>query len=198
MGRPRYEQPFTQADSTTSQESSKLFLPPSQENQNVRCGKSCVATYKPIAPITAKVIRRGQQKGSRGLEGDVSKPQIPYRDDWFVSNNEISSCGSATWNTPRTTSINTPTNRRLKQVESGNKQEFGEPIPERESILQGAEGNSRQLLRQDITEKEESTNGEYDIDIAKYFKLLSPDVNETIFEEHEWVLVRTSCLDNTL
>jgi hypothetical protein len=42
-----------------------------------------------------------------------------------------------------------------------------------------------QLLRQDITEKEESTNGEYDIDIAKYFKLLSPDVDETIFEEHE-------------
>jgi hypothetical protein len=42
-----------------------------------------------------------------------------------------------------------------------------------------------QLLRQDITEKEESTNGEYDIDIAKYFKLLSPDVDETIFEEQE-------------
>jgi hypothetical protein len=40
-----------------------------------------------------------------------------------------------------------------------------------------------QLLRQDITEKEESTNGEYDVDISRYFKLQSPDVDETIFEE---------------
>jgi hypothetical protein len=42
-----------------------------------------------------------------------------------------------------------------------------------------------QLLRQEITEKEEMTNGEYDIDIARYFKLLSSDVGKTIFEE-EW------------
>jgi hypothetical protein len=42
-----------------------------------------------------------------------------------------------------------------------------------------------QLLRQDIKEKEESTNGEYDIDITKYFKLVSPDVDETIFEDQE-------------
>jgi hypothetical protein len=40
-----------------------------------------------------------------------------------------------------------------------------------------------QLLRQDIMEKEETTNGEYDIDITRYFKLLSPDIDETIFEE---------------
>jgi hypothetical protein len=42
-----------------------------------------------------------------------------------------------------------------------------------------------QLLRQDIMEKEESTNGEYIIDITKYFTFLSPDVDETIFEEQE-------------
>jgi 50S ribosomal subunit-associated GTPase HflX len=42
-----------------------------------------------------------------------------------------------------------------------------------------------QLLRQDLTEKEESTNGEYDIDITNYFKLLLPDVHETIFKEQE-------------
>jgi hypothetical protein len=42
-----------------------------------------------------------------------------------------------------------------------------------------------QLLRQDIMEKEESMNGEYKIDITKYFKLLLPDVNETIFEEEQ-------------
>jgi hypothetical protein len=40
-----------------------------------------------------------------------------------------------------------------------------------------------QLVRQDITEKEDSTNGEYEIDTAKYFKLLWPDVNKTIFED---------------
>ena len=41
----------------------------------------------------------------------------------------------------------------------------------------------RQLLRQDIMEKEETTNGEYKVDMTKYFKLLSSDVDETIFEE---------------
>jgi hypothetical protein len=40
-----------------------------------------------------------------------------------------------------------------------------------------------QLLRQDITEKKENMNGEYNIDITKYFKLLLPDVDKTIFEE---------------
>jgi hypothetical protein len=40
-----------------------------------------------------------------------------------------------------------------------------------------------QLLRQDITEKEETTNGEDEVDLSRYFKLLSPDVDETIFEE---------------
>jgi hypothetical protein len=40
-----------------------------------------------------------------------------------------------------------------------------------------------QLVRQDITEKEDSTDGEYEIDTAKYFKLLSPDVDKTIFED---------------
>jgi hypothetical protein len=43
----------------------------------------------------------------------VSKPQIPSQVDWFVSScNKISSCGSATQNTPRTTSIDdAPTNQ---------------------------------------------------------------------------------------
>ena len=40
-----------------------------------------------------------------------------------------------------------------------------------------------QLLRQDMMEKEETINGEYDIDITRYFKLLSPEVDQTIFEE---------------
>jgi hypothetical protein len=35
-----------------------------------------------------------------------------------------------------------------------------------------------QLLRQDIM-----TSGEYEVDLSPYFKLLSPDVDETIFEE---------------
>jgi hypothetical protein len=39
------------------------------------------------------------------------------------------------------------------------------------------------LLRQDITEKEETANGEYEVDLSRYFKLLPPDVDETIFEE---------------
>jgi hypothetical protein len=40
-----------------------------------------------------------------------------------------------------------------------------------------------QLIRQDVTEKEDSTNGEYDKDTAKYFKLLLPDADKTIFED---------------
>ena len=40
-----------------------------------------------------------------------------------------------------------------------------------------------QLLKQDITEKEETTKDEYDIDTTRYFKLLSLEVDETIFEE---------------
>jgi hypothetical protein len=41
-----------------------------------------------------------------------------------------------------------------------------------------------QLLRQDyIMEKEETTNGEYEVDMTQYCKLLSSDVGETIFEE---------------
>jgi hypothetical protein len=40
-----------------------------------------------------------------------------------------------------------------------------------------------QLLRQDIIEKEETMNGEYEVDMTKYSKMLSSDVDETIFEE---------------
>jgi hypothetical protein len=40
-----------------------------------------------------------------------------------------------------------------------------------------------QLLRQDIREKEETASGEYEVDLSRYFKLLLPDVDETIFEE---------------
>jgi hypothetical protein len=40
-----------------------------------------------------------------------------------------------------------------------------------------------QLLRQGKTEKEETTSGEYNVDIVRHFKLLLPDVHETIFEE---------------
>jgi hypothetical protein len=42
-----------------------------------------------------------------------------------------------------------------------------------------------QLLRQDIMEEEETTNGEYDLDITRYFKLLSPNVDQTIFGGEE-------------
>jgi hypothetical protein len=42
-----------------------------------------------------------------------------------------------------------------------------------------------QLLRQDIMEEEEMTNGEYDLDITRYFKLLSPNVDQTIFGGEE-------------
>jgi hypothetical protein len=40
-----------------------------------------------------------------------------------------------------------------------------------------------QLIRQNIMEKDETTNGEFEVDMTKYFKLLSSDVNETIFKE---------------
>jgi hypothetical protein len=40
-----------------------------------------------------------------------------------------------------------------------------------------------QLIRQDIMEKEETANGEYEVDMTRYFKFLSSDVDETIFEE---------------
>jgi hypothetical protein len=45
------------------------------------------------------------------------------------------------------------------------------------------QSRSKRLVRQDIMEKEKSTNGEYDVDVTKYFKLVSTDVDETIFED---------------
>jgi hypothetical protein len=39
------------------------------------------------------------------------------------------------------------------------------------------------LNKQNTTEKEVMTNGESEGDILRYFKLMSPDVYETIFEE---------------
>jgi hypothetical protein len=40
-----------------------------------------------------------------------------------------------------------------------------------------------QLLRQDIMKKEETINGEHNIDITHYFKLLLSNVKKTISEE---------------
>jgi hypothetical protein len=39
-----------------------------------------------------------------------------------------------------------------------------------------------QLLKQDMEEKEEHACGEYDIDITKYFKLVS-SIDQSIFED---------------
>jgi hypothetical protein len=39
-----------------------------------------------------------------------------------------------------------------------------------------------QLLKQDMEEKEEHAGGEYDIDITKYFKLVS-SADQSIFED---------------
>jgi hypothetical protein len=41
------------------------------------------------------------------------------------------------------------------------------------------------LLRQDCTEKSESTGGKYRVDYTKFFFKLCPDLDETIFEEQE-------------
>jgi hypothetical protein len=40
-----------------------------------------------------------------------------------------------------------------------------------------------QLLRQDNVEKEETKNCEYEVDMTQYCRMLSSDVDETIFEE---------------
>jgi hypothetical protein len=40
-----------------------------------------------------------------------------------------------------------------------------------------------QLLNQDMEEREEHAGGIYDIDIAKYFKLVSSSVHRSIFED---------------
>jgi hypothetical protein len=40
-----------------------------------------------------------------------------------------------------------------------------------------------QLLKQDMEEKEEHAGGEYDIDIIKFFKLVSSSVDQSIFED---------------
>jgi hypothetical protein len=41
------------------------------------------------------------------------------------------------------------------------------------------------LLRQDCTEKSESTGGKCSVDYTKFFYKLCPDLDETIFEEQE-------------
>jgi hypothetical protein len=40
-----------------------------------------------------------------------------------------------------------------------------------------------QLLKQDMEEKEEHAGGEYDIDVLKYFKLVSSSIDQSIFED---------------
>ena len=40
-----------------------------------------------------------------------------------------------------------------------------------------------QLLKQDMEDKEEHAGGEYDIDILKYFKLVSTSIDQSIFED---------------
>ncbi len=40
-----------------------------------------------------------------------------------------------------------------------------------------------QLLKQDMDEKAEHAGGEYDIDILKYFKLVSSSIDQSIFED---------------
>jgi hypothetical protein len=40
-----------------------------------------------------------------------------------------------------------------------------------------------QLIKQDAKEKEEHAGGEYDVDILKFFKLVSTNVDTTIFED---------------
>jgi hypothetical protein len=40
-----------------------------------------------------------------------------------------------------------------------------------------------QLLKQDMEEKEEHAGDEYDIDVLKYFKLVSLSIDQSIFED---------------
>ena len=40
-----------------------------------------------------------------------------------------------------------------------------------------------QLIKQDAKEKEEHAGGEYDVDISKFFKLVSTNVDKTIFDD---------------
>ena len=40
-----------------------------------------------------------------------------------------------------------------------------------------------QLIKQDAAEKEEHAGGEYDVDLLKFFKLVSTNVDQTIFED---------------
>ncbi len=105
LGCYRAEQPFPQADRTVSTSHQEQSGHSSNQEGQSRVTTEC------SAPIATRLLWSRQSNGPRGLEGRVSKPQIPCRVDWFVSCQQIASCGSET---PRTTSIDTPTNRRLK------------------------------------------------------------------------------------
>jgi hypothetical protein len=39
------------------------------------------------------------------------------------------------------------------------------------------------LVKQDANEKEHHVRGEYDVDMSKFFKLVSTDVDKTIFDD---------------
>jgi hypothetical protein len=82
-----------------------VYYSTNQEIQSVRSNtKTCVA--REDTNIAINLLPRHFKNGSRGLEGCVSKPQIPIQVDSFVSScKTISSCRSTTQNTPRTTSI---------------------------------------------------------------------------------------------
>jgi uncharacterized protein YfkK (UPF0435 family) len=57
-----------------------------------------------------------------------------------------------------------------------------------------------QLLRQDILEKEETTDGEYEVDITRYFKLmmtrqsLRKNREETVYSSNKIVQTTTKCV----
>ena len=49
-----------------------------------------------------------------------------------------------------------------------------------------------QLLKQDMDKEEEHAGGEYDINILKYFKLVSSSIDQSIFEDWDLPVVTLS------
>jgi hypothetical protein len=127
------------------------------------------------------------------LEGGVSKPQIPYqvigvfpsgKSQLVAAPHEASDQQTPPASMHQSTNLKVAINKNLES-QLLKERAFLKALKvtvAREQTKSTPE-TRRLLIRQDIMEKEETTNGEYEVDMTKYFKLLSSDVDETIFEE---------------
>jgi hypothetical protein len=119
------------------------------------CQRQCIAT------ITTKIIRRGPHVNE--LETELEAREVAF---------------------DRTLGVK----KKLEILKKAEQCRF-EAVVDRDLLGRRYEYHPElklpakiQLIKQDAAEKEEHAGGEYDVDLLKFFKLVSTNVDHTIFE----------------